>query len=320
VTTQAVSVSIFGTADAPVLTLPSNSVETFGGSISLTGAHVSDADMGDSITLNLSVAHGSLAPNVDPTTLGITIDDGNGTDGTLQVHGPTAAIDTLLSDGVTYTPNAGSPEDLLIVHVRDSEGLTASQQLTITNHTDTVVDIADGTLAGTASSDQIVISPSGSNDAGALTSSPGNGAVDWHFSASNNALVQQEGQTQFYSIQDQTNPAASQSFSVSIGGPGQDTFTFNPGNSTNLLVNFSAQTDAAGHYLGDAVTLNNFTNGQGNELTLSDILNDLTTDSHGNALVNLGHGDSVVFEHVSQSVVQAQAGNLLHITNIINAA
>ena len=69
---------------------------------------------------------------------------------------------------------------------------------------------------------------------------------------------------------------------------------------------FSTTSDASGHYTGDTVNLVNFSNGHGGSLTLNDILADLTTDSHGNAVVNLGHGDSVVFEHLSAAVIQSQ--------------
>ena len=35
------------------------------------------------------------------------------------------------------------------------------------------------------------------------------------------------------------------------------------------------------------------------------MLADLTTDSHGNAVINLGSGDSVVFAHLSAAVIQS---------------
>jgi hypothetical protein len=166
--------------------------------------------------------------------------------------------------------------------------------------------VADGTLDGVASGDTTNVVPQG-NYPGALTVSPnGNGGVDWHFAASDNDIVQQAGQTQFYSVQDVTTASASQALSVSVGTSGQDQFQFSSGSGVHALVDFSTSTDTAGHYAGDSVNLVNFSNGGGGSLTLNDILADLTTDSHGNAVVNLGHGDSIVFEHIAAAVIQSQ--------------
>jgi hypothetical protein len=166
--------------------------------------------------------------------------------------------------------------------------------------------IADGTLDGAAASDTIDIAAQG-NYPGVLTVSPNdNGGVDWHFAASDNDIVQQAGQTLNYSVQDLTTPSASQALSVSIGGFGQDQFQFSSGSGTHALVDFSTTSDASGHYTGNTVNLVNFSNDHGGSLTLNDILADLTTDSHGNAVVNLGHGDGVVFEHLSAAVIQSQ--------------
>ena len=65
-----------------------------------------------------------------------------------------------------------------------------------------------------------------------------------------------------------------------------------------------------GNYVGETIDMAGYHNGQGGALTIADILTDLTTDSHGNAVVNFGNGDSITFEHISQSIVSAQAAHI----------
>ena len=104
-TAQQVTVTINGANDAPVLTLLGTTASVNSGApLALTGAHVADPDSGDVITLNLSVANGTLAPIDSTLPAGVTVD--SSTPGALQVHGSAAAIDQLLNDGVTYTSNS----------------------------------------------------------------------------------------------------------------------------------------------------------------------------------------------------------------------
>ena len=192
----------------------------------------------------------------------------------------------------------------------DATGLTDSQQVAATNNSGTAQDAADGTLAGVSSSDLFTVTPAQNNYVGTLTTSGNNGDIDWHFSAPNSGLIQLADKTQVYSVQDQTNPAANQSLSVSVGANDQFQFQIDAGSGAHAMVNFSAATDQTGAYVGETIDLANFTDSQGDHLTTNDILADLTTDSHGNAVVNLGHGDSVTFEHIAQSIVSAQAAHI----------
>ncbi len=138
------------------------------------------------------------------------------------------------------------------------------------------------------------------------------GEADWHFNASNNELIQLADQTQLYSVTDQTNTAATQTISVSIGANDQFAFQINAGTGTHAMVNFSAAVDQNSSYVGETISLVGFTNAQGEALNVNDILADLTSDSHGNAVVNLNGHDSITFEHVTASIVQAQAANIFH--------
>ena len=120
VVTQNVTVSIFGINDPPVLTLLGTTASVNSGApLALTGAHVADPDSGDVITLNLSVANGTLAPIDSTLPAGVTVD--SSTPSALQVHGSAAAIDQLLNDGVTYTSNNNYVGgDILTVTVHDA--------------------------------------------------------------------------------------------------------------------------------------------------------------------------------------------------------
>jgi hypothetical protein len=71
------------------------------------------------------------------------------------------------------------------------------------------------------------------------------------------------------------------------------------------MVNFSTASPGT-TYVGDTIELDNF-NGIG---SVSDVLNHLSTDSHNNAVVNLGGGDSITFQGISAAVIQANAAHL----------
>jgi hypothetical protein len=174
-------------------------------------------------------------------------------------------------------------------------------------------DAAGGTLSGVNSSDLVAVAPTPANSLGLFTVTGGNGGeADWHFNASNNELAQLADQTLFYGVTDQTNTAATQTISVSVGANDQFEFQINAGTGTHAMVNFSTAVDQNSSYVGETISLASFTNAQGAPLTVSDILADLTSDSHGNAVVNLNSHDSITFEHISASTIQAQAANLFH--------
>jgi VCBS repeat-containing protein len=131
--TQTVDITVNPVNDAPVLTLPgNNSSIDEDTSVTFANAHVVDPDTGDVITLNLSVAHGSLAP-LGALPAGVVVDDGDGSDGTLQVHGSAADIDTMLTNGVSYTPAAHyNGPDTFTVSVHDAANASDSDQVAIT--------------------------------------------------------------------------------------------------------------------------------------------------------------------------------------------
>ena len=148
-TAQQVTVTINGANDAPVLTLLGTTASVNSGApLALTGAHVADPDSGDVITLNLSVANGTLAPIDSTLPAGVTVD--SSTPSALQVHGSAAAIDQLLNDGVTYTSNNNYVGgDILTVAVHDAFGASDSQQVAITvNSVANQPAVISGTTSG----------------------------------------------------------------------------------------------------------------------------------------------------------------------------
>ena len=89
--------------------------------------------------------------------------------------------------------------------------------------------------------------------------------------------------------------------SVSIGGPGNDNFVFNPGIGPETIVNFNPQ--------HDTVELDHFTNAQATQ-QLESIM---VADPHGDAVLELGHHDSITFAGVApaQLLQVVQQGHIL---------
>ena len=135
------------------------------------------------------------------------------------------------------------------------------------------------------------ITPGGADYVGsvAVAHDSNGGWFDFGFSLGNDQVALAPGQTvsQSYdvSIADTQNPGAdvSENVSVSIGGPGNDNFVFQPGIGADTIVNFNPQQDS--------IELDHFTNAQ----TIQELQSLITTDPHGDAVINLGqrqHPDS----------------------------
>src|SRR5262249_35099151 len=129
---------IGNTNDPPVIqgvggTVPVN--EDSSVSLAAPTALVTDAD-GDTLTMTVSVAHGTLAPSpailaaiTNNTLTGI---DTNGSDGTLTIRGSASAITAAIQAGVIYTPAANfNGSDAFAVQVSDGHGGTASASVAI---------------------------------------------------------------------------------------------------------------------------------------------------------------------------------------------
>ena len=102
-----------------------------------------------------------------------------------------------------------------------------------------------------------------------------------------------------------TDPPATRSSSpspsVSVGGPGNDNFVFQPG--------IGADTSPTSTRRSIRIELDHFANVQ-NVQQLAALIG---TDAHGDAVVELGHNDSITLPGVTQSYLQAHLQSLVHL-------
>ena len=92
--------------------------------------------------------------------------------------------------------------------------------------------------------------------------------------------------------------ASSPSPSVSIGGAGNDTFVFHPGMGAETINNFNPQ--------ADTIELDHFANVQ--QLAAA-----ITPDAHGDAMIELGHNDSIAIPGMTPSYLQAHLQSMVHL-------
>jgi hypothetical protein len=183
---------------------------------------------------------------------------------------------------------------------------------TVTPGTSNVVGniaLADPNSADTLNA---TATPEGSNYAGTfaldpVTESNGTASVGFEFSLGNDQINLAPGQTltQSYevAVTDAQNPAVNvnQAVSVSIGGPGNDNFVFAPGVGADTIVNFNPQ--------ADTIELDHFANAQ----TAQQLASLISTDAHGDAVIELGHSDSITIPGVTASYLQAHLQSLFHL-------
>ncbi|EMI57701.1 LamG-like jellyroll fold domain-containing protein, partial [Rhodopirellula sallentina] len=130
--------------DAPTVTSPANASVDEGGSLSfdISGAGILDTDDvdGDSLTVTVTADHAAIALS---QTTGLTIIDGDGSDGTLQFSGSTADIDSALY-GLDYDSQAGYNGSASLVVLVDDGSLTDTTTVAITVNPGQTVFVWDG--------------------------------------------------------------------------------------------------------------------------------------------------------------------------------
>jgi hypothetical protein len=89
--------------------------------------------------------------------------------------------------------------------------------------------------------------------------------------------------------------------SVSIGGAGNDTFIFHPGEGAQTVTNFHPQSDT--------IELDHFTSIQ----NVQELAAAITPDAHGNAVIELGRGDSVAIPGASTSFLLQHLQSMVHL-------
>jgi VCBS repeat-containing protein len=156
------------------------------------------------------------------------------------------------------------------------------------------------------------VTPQGSDYVGTftldpLTKSNGTASLGFHFDLGNDQINLAPGQTltQSYgvTVADAQNPAmnVNQTVSVTVGGPDGDNFVFKPGIGLDTIVNFDPT--------HDTIELDHFANAQ----TVQQLESLITSDAHGDAVIALGHHDSITVANVTAAQVQqlAQSGHVL---------
>jgi hypothetical protein len=116
-------------------------------------------------------------------------------------------------------------------------------------------------------------------------------------------IEQQDGNTFIVDPPGTGSPSASSSTnsgSVLIGGPGNDTFVFHPGMGAETISNFAPQ---------DTIELDQFANVQ----NLQQLASDITSNAHGDALIELGHGDSLTVAGMTAAQLQAHLQSFVHL-------
>ena len=100
-----------------------------------------------------------------------------------------------------------------------------------------------------------------------------------------------------------TDPAATggSNASVSVGGLGNDTFVFQPGIGAETIGNFNPR--------ADTLEFDHFANVQ----NIQQLAALIGTDAHGDAVIELGHNDSITLPGVTQSYLQAHLQSLVHL-------
>ena len=139
-----------------------------------------------------------------------------------------------------------------------------------------------------------------------VTESNGSESVRFEFSLGDDQINLAPGQTltQSYgvTVADAQGTAVNQTISVSIGGPGNDNFVFQPGVGADTIANFNAQ--------ADTIELDHFANIQ----NAQELAAPITTDAHDGAVIELGHHDSITLPGVSANYLQAHLHSLVHLS------
>jgi hypothetical protein len=275
-----------------------------GYSATIDGFSGKEGDLGHSDAIDLAhVQRSAISYSEHGGNTTVTIQEGHDAVAVLTLDGFTGDLD-LDSDGhggtlITDPPPTSSADAGVASPVVSSTATTDGDAGTVT--------FADADPSGTPTA---TVTPESSNDLGqfslgALTDSDGSASVEFNFNGDQVHLAPGQTLTQSYNVglTDTQNPAAdqSQTVSVTIGGAGHDNFVFTPGVGADTVLNFNPQQDT--------IELDHFTNVQ----TVQELQSLITTDIHGDAVINLGNHDSVTLADTTSAQLQQaiQAGHVI---------
>jgi hypothetical protein len=263
------------------------------------GGTVSGFAMGDTIDLNdLAYSANETLAWTQGSGGGVLTIDNNGTTESITLDGNYTQGEFALTNDAT--PAGGT----------DVESVPSADSTTVPATSDVAGDIslADSNANDTLSAS---VTPDGSSYVGTFTldsaaESNGTASFGFEFMLGNDQINLTSGTTltQSYNVSivnAQTADNVNQTVSVSIGGPGNDNFVFQPGIGADTIVNFNPQSDT--------IELNHFASAQ----TVQELQSIITTDAHGDAMIDLGHNDSITLPGTTSAQLQQiiQAGHVL---------
>ncbi|MGO9329637.1 MAG: beta strand repeat-containing protein, partial [Steroidobacteraceae bacterium] len=286
--------------------------------------------------LTLDNAEGTIAANVSGHTLTLDtgnlitngdagilvaandstlqIDDSVNNFGTLTANGGTLEVDNNVTGfGTVLIENAGKAvfQDALDQNVTFNNGIsgTAYGELVLDDPSQFTGAISGfaGTAAGLANSDEIDLAGINYNSGhfsdtynpatGLLTVTDGTKSATLTFIDFTGTFKFTSDGSGGTDIFDPPGAHSSNSF-VSVAN---DAFIFHPGEGAETATNFNAQVDT--------IELDHFANVQ----TLQQLAQLITTDAHGDAVIELGHNDSITLPHVTASYLEAHLQSVVHL-------
>jgi hypothetical protein len=258
---------------------------------------------------------GDIAFSTATTLSYLTDDDNSG--GILKVSdGPHTANLDLIGDysAASFTLSSdGHGGTMLTVPSSDSVDQNSST-VSSSGMDVTTAEQADGTVAfaNFDSIDQVTanFTPTnpdyiGSFSIGPVTEGAGGASVAWKFSLESDQINLAPGAslTQSYDVgvADAHGTTAGQTVAVSIGGVGSDNFLFQPGIGADTIVNFNPQ--------ADTIELHGFNDIQ----SMQQLASLIATDVQGDAVLNLGHGDSITLPGMSPTELHTVLQSAVHL-------
>jgi hypothetical protein len=178
--------------------------------------------------------------------------------------------------------------------------------------TDGVNDTFTFADSDTSATQKASFEPEGSNYVGSFSVSSvsvnnGSGSVEYNFTLGDQQvkLAPDQTVTQSYelNVTDPQNSATitKETISVSIGGPGNDNFIFKPGIGADTIVNFNPQVDT--------IEFDEFANAK----TLQQLASLIAHDAHGDAVIDLGHNDSITVPGLTHTYLQTHLEALVRL-------
>lgn len=273
-----------------------------GYSAAIDGFAGKESELGKSDAIDLAhIQKSAISYSEHDGNTVITIQEGHSATAVLTLDGFTGDLD-LSSDGHGGTLITDPPADSAATPASP----VVSSAMTADGDAGTIT-FADADSSDTPTATATPENPNGLGQLslGAVSESNGTATVAFDFNDDGAHLAPGQTLTQSYnvSLTDAQNPAAdqSQTVSVTIGGAGNDNFVFAPGVGADTVLNFNPQQDT--------LEFDHFTNVQ----TVQELQSLITTDAHGDAIINLGNHDSITLANTTSVQLQQaiQAGHVI---------